>query len=115
MKACCRACDVSTACHVFVWWVWNLGSGVGGGCGTLLGFEGSHSSCLLLFMVALLVWLWVLVGWVVDSWIVDASILCALPCNAWLLLHQVRVGWVVRGLCSMPLSFFDENSVCCFC
>ena len=26
------------------WWVWNLGSVVGGGCGTLLGFEESHSS-----------------------------------------------------------------------
>jgi hypothetical protein len=76
--------------------LWSGGCGnsdrwFGGGCGTLLGFEESHSSCPVAvsatFCVVFVVVGWplslklrvvlvvgVLVGVVVDSWIVDASI-----------------------------------------
>jgi hypothetical protein len=90
---------VSTACL----WVGvepRAGRGWGGG-GTLLGFEESHSSCLLL-RLAVCDRLVGLVGWVVDSWIVDASILCtppAMPVVArWSSLHQVMGGGGVRSL-----------------
>jgi hypothetical protein len=77
------------------------------GCGTLLGFEESHSSCLFwscwlgwvafFAEAATLVVVGVLVGVVVDSWIVDASILAShVQCSQ--MLHQVFGGVWCRSL-----------------